>query len=301
MAMPRILLLGAQGQVGQELQILLPAVGDLVAVGKETINLAIPEQLHKVVPSIQPNIIINAAAYTAVDRAETEPGLAHLVNETAPIVLAEIAEKLGAMLVHISTDYVFDGTQSHPYTELDSTNPQGVYGRSKWLGEQGIRQTWDQHMILRTAWVYGNQGKGNFVKTMLRLGAERQELRVVEDQVGTPTWAKDIAEVIAAFIHLWSTSTPMTKTDLYGTYHFTNRGVASWYDFAVAIFAEAQSLGLPLQIENVIPIPTSEYPLPAARPAYSVLSNHKITQRLGITSFHWRTSLKKMLAETQKM
>jgi len=297
MAMPRILLLGAQGQVGQELQASLPAVGDLVAVGKETINLAIPEQLHEVVPSIQPDIIVNAAAYTAVDRAETEPDLAHLVNETAPTVLAEIAEKLGAMLVHISTDYVFDGTQSHPYTELDLPNPQGVYGRSKWLGEQGIRHTWDQHMILRTAWVYGNQGKGNFVKTMLRVGAERQEVRVVEDQVGTPTWAKDIAEAISAFIHLWSTSNPMTKTELYGTYHFTNRGVASWYDLAVAIFAEAQTLGLPLQIEQVIPIPTSEYPLPATRPAYSVLSNCKLTQRLGMTSPHWQTSLKKMLAE----
>lgn len=293
--MPRILLLGAQGQVGQELKTSLPNVGDLVAYGKETVNLAAPEQLHQIIAPVQPDVIVNAAAYTAVDRAETEPELAHLVNEKAPTLLAESAKQLGAMLVHLSTDYVFDGAQSHPYTESDPPNPQSVYGRSKWLGEQGIRQTYDQHIILRTAWVYGKQGKGNFVKTMLRLGAERQEVRVVDDQVGTPTWAKDIGAAIAALIHFWSNSDPAVKTDFYGTYHFTNRGVASWYDFAVAIFAEAQALGFPLQIEQVTPITTAEYPLPAPRPAYSVLSNRKITPILGKPAPHWRHALRQML------
>lgn len=297
MAMLRILLLGAKGQVGQELQKTLPTVGELVAVGKETVNLAVTEQFRELIVSIQPDIIVNAAAYTAVDRAETESELAHMVNGKAPTVLAEIAKQLGALLVHISTDYVFDGTQSHPYIELDSPNPQSQYGHSKWQGEQGIRQIWDQHIIVRTAWVYGAQGKGNFVKTMLRLGSERPEVRVVDNQVGTPTWAKDIGDAIASLIRHWSTADPATQAKVYGTYHFTNRGVASWYDFAVAIFAEAQALGFPLQIERVIPITTPEYPLPAPRPAYSVLSNSKITPFLGQPAPHWRQSLQQMLQE----
>ncbi|WP_299488495.1 dTDP-4-dehydrorhamnose reductase [Acaryochloris sp. IP29b_bin.137] len=297
MAMPRILLLGAKGQVGHELQKTLPTIGELVAAGKETVNLAVPEQLHEVILSVQPDIIVNAAAYTAVDRAESDAELAYIVNQKAPTVLAEIAKTLGALLVHISTDYVFDGTHSHPYTESDVPTPQSVYGHSKWQGEEGIRQTWDQHIILRTAWVYGSQGKSNFVKTMLRLGAERPEVRVVDDQIGAPTWAKDIGDAIASLIQHWSISDPATQADVYGTYHFTNRGVASWYDFAVAIFAEAQALGFPLQIERVIPISTPEYPLPAPRPAYSVLSNRKITPILGQLAPHWRQSLRHMLQE----
>lgn len=293
----RILLLGAQGQLGQELQKALPTMVELIAVGKETVNLAIPEQLHEVILPVQPDIIVNAAAYTAVDRAESEAELAHTVNQKSPTVLAEIAKTLGALLVHISTDYVFDGTQSHPYTESDSPHPQSVYGHSKWQGEEGIRHIWNQHIILRTAWVYGTQGKGNFVKTMLRLGKERSDVRVVDDQIGSPTWAKDIGDAIASLIHHWSSSDSATQAEIYGTYHFTNRGVASWYDFAVAIFAEAQSLGFPLQIERVIPITTSEYPLPAPRPAYSVLSNSKITPILGKPAPHWRQSLRQMLKE----
>ncbi|KAI9130806.1 dTDP-4-dehydrorhamnose reductase [Acaryochloris sp. CCMEE 5410] len=297
MAKSRILLLGAQGQLGQELQKTLPTMGELIAVGKEAADLAVPEQLHKAILPVQPDIIVNAAAYTAVDQAESEVELAHTVNQKAPTVLADIAKTVGALLVHISTDYVFDGTQSHPYTESDSPNPQSVYGHSKWQGEEGIRHIWNQHIILRTAWVYGTQGKGNFVKTMLRLGRERSEVRVVDDQVGAPTWAKEIGDAIATLIHHWSTSDPATQADLYGTYHFTNRGVASWYDFAVAIFAEAQALGVPLQIERVIPITTPEYPLPAPRPAYSVLSNSKITPILGKPAPHWRQSLRQMLQE----
>lgn len=295
--MPRILLLGAQGQVGQELQKTLAPLGELTAAGKETIDLSAPAQLREGIGAIQPKVIVNAAAYTAVDRAETEADLAQLVNAKAPTQLAEIAQELGALLVHISTDYVFDGTQSRPYTELDATHPQSVYGHSKYAGEQGIRQACDHHLILRTAWVYGTQGKGNFVKTMLRLGAERPEVRVVEDQVGTPTWAKDIADAIATLIRHWSSLDTAAQTPMYGTYHFTNRGVASWYDLAVAIFSEAKTLGLPLQIERILPITTPEYPLPAPRPAYSVLSNSKITPILGQPAPHWRQSLRQMLQE----
>jgi dTDP-4-dehydrorhamnose reductase len=291
----RILLLGAQGQVGQELQRFLPRVGEPLAVGRDRIDLAVPECLYDLIAPLQPEVIVNAAAYTAVDRAETEPELAYRINEQAPIRLAEIAESLGAMLVHLSTDYVFDGTQSHPYTETDSPNPQSVYGRSKWLGEQGIRQRCEQYIILRTAWVYGQYGKGNFVKTMLRLGRERSEVRVVEDQVGTPTWARDIGDTIATLLQHWSTADPRAKADLCGTYHFTNRGVASWYDFAVAIFAEAHSLGFPLTVEQITPIPTADYPVAAQRPAYSVLNNSKITQQLGQPAPHWRQPLRQLL------
>lgn len=297
--MSKILLLGADGQVGQELQHTLSEIGELVASGRETAALAVPEQLEQVVTPIQPDIIVNAAAYTAVDQAETDAELAYIVNEKTPTTLAKIAKESGAFLVHISTDYVFDGThtQSHPYTESDSANPQSIYGHSKWLGEQGTRQNCNHHIIVRTAWVYGTQGKGNFVKTMLRLGAERPEVRVVDDQIGSPTWSKEIGTAITSLIQYWSTADPATQAKVYGTYHFTNRGVASWYDFAVAIFAEAQALGFPLQIERVIPITTPEYPLPAPRPAYSVLSNSKITPILGQPAPHWRQSLRQMLQE----
>lgn len=293
--MPDILLLGCQGQVGQELQTSLQPLGRIITWNRQSLDLTDTDHIRTQILEIKPQIIVNAAAYTAVDRAETEPELAHAINAKAPTTLAEITDQLGAMLVHISTDYVFDGLQSSPYVESDQTNPQSVYGDSKWQGEQGIRQACEQHIILRTAWVYGQYGKGNFVKTMLRLGAEREELRVVDDQIGAPTWAKDIGDAIASLIRHRLTADPDQNTDFYGTYHFTNRGVASWYDLAVAIFDEAAALGLPLKVRQVIPIPTSEYPLPAPRPAYSVLSNRKITPLLGQTAPHWRQSLGQML------
>ncbi|NEQ14464.1 MAG: dTDP-4-dehydrorhamnose reductase, partial [Moorea sp. SIO3E2] len=205
---------------------------------------------------------------------------------------AEEAQNLGAILLHISTDYVFDGKKNTPYTEQDTPNPIGSYGKSKLQGEEGVQQKCDRILILRTAWVYGTRGHGNFVKTMLRLGAEREELRVVADQVGTPTWAKDIAVTITQLLQAMD-SNPM----LGGIYHFTNTGVTSWYDFAVAIFEEAKLLGFPLKLQRVVPITTPEYPTPAQRPAYSVLSNQKISQTLGSYPPHWRQSLRQMLAE----
>ncbi len=286
-----ILLIGCNGQVGTQLQETLQSCGNLKAVARPRVELAQPETLRELIRENQPEIIVNAAAYTAVDKAESEPELANTINATAPMVLAQEAEKLQACLIHISTDYVFDGKTSCPYQENDSTNPLSVYGKTKLAGEQAIRSNCSNHLILRTAWVYGTGGKSNFVKTMLRLGAQKPELRVVADQIGSPTRAKDIAQTIATLI----TKTLQTN----GTYHYTNSGVASWYDFAIAIFEEAKQLGFPLKIERVIPITTKEYPTPATRPSYSVLNCAKISAVMEPHPPHWRQSLREMLQELQ--
>ncbi len=290
--MTNILLIGTTGQVGSELNKILPDLGNLVGVDREKMDLSNPEMIRERIKQIQPDIIVNAAAYTAVDKAETEIELAEKVNGLAPQVIAEETQKLGAKLIHISTDYVFDGHKNTPYLEEDLTNPLGIYGKTKLAGEAAIRQSSANYCILRTAWVYGTYGKGNFVKTMLRLGKEREQLKVVMDQVGTPSWAKDIARAIASLIPKFS-----EQQEVKETYHFTNSGVCSWYDFAVAIFEEATKLGYALKIKEVIPITTAEYPTPAKRPAYSVLSNQKITQVLGYYPPHWRESLQEMLQE----
>ncbi|MDJ0619003.1 MAG: dTDP-4-dehydrorhamnose reductase [Calothrix sp. MO_192.B10] len=288
--MKNILLIGSNGQVGQELQQILPPYGNIIAVARPAVDLAQPDSLRDVVQKYQPQIIINAAAYTAVDKAESEPELALAINGTAPGVLASAASQLGAFLIHISTDYVFDGSHSSPYQENDTTNPLSVYGKTKLAGEQAIADVGGNYIILRTAWVYGTYGKSNFVKTMLRLAAERPEIRVVADQIGSPTWAKDIAGAIAQII-------PQLTPEISGIYHYTNSGVASWYDFALSIFEEAQQLGFPLRVERVVPITTSDYPTPAHRPGYSVLSCARIAAVLGNYPPHWRQSLRKMLAE----
>lgn len=282
--MNKILLIGAKGQVGKELKETL--TGDITALGREELDLTQKEHICQVVGSLKPDIIVNAGAYTAVDKAETEKDLAKSINAIAPKILAEVAAKIDASLIHISTDYVFDGTKNKPYLEEDETNPLGIYGQTKLAGEEAIKQSGAEHIILRTAWVYGTYGKSNFVKTMLRLGKEREELRVVSDQIGSPTRAKDIAVAIDTLIkaNKWES-----------IYHFTNSGVASWYDFSVAIFDEAKKLGFPLKIKQVVPINTSEYPTPAKRPAYSVLSAKKISQVLGNHPPYWRESLRKML------
>lgn len=288
--MKKILLIGSNGQLGQELQITLAPVGDIIGVGRDKLDLTEPEKIRQLIQETDPNIIVNAAAYTAVDKAESETELAYAVNEIAPKIMAQESQKLGATLLHVSTDYVFDGTKGIPLTEEDATNPLGVYGNSKLAGEQAIQDNCDQYIILRTAWVYGSYGKSNFVKTMLRLGGEREQLRVVADQVGSPTWAKDIADAITELVKLPSKAETVI-------YHFTNSGVASWYDFARAIFEEAQSIGFPLKIEEVVPITTSEYPTPAKRPPYSVLSHQKIRTLLGNYPPYWRDSLKQMLSQ----
>ena len=285
-----ILLIGCNGQVGKELQQILPSSGNIISLARPTVDLAQPDTLCSVIRSNQPQIIINAAAYTAVDKAESEPELASAINAIAPLIIAQESQKLGAFLIHISTDYVFDGNGYRPYLETDATNPLSVYGKTKLAGEEAIRETCAHHLILRTAWVYGTFGKNNFVKTMLRLGAERQELRVVADQIGNPTWAQDIATVIAQMI-------PQLTPEISDTYHYTNSGVASWYDFAVAIFEEAQQLGFPLKVERIVPITTAEYPTPARRPAYSVLACRKISAILETYPPHWRERLRQMLTD----
>ncbi len=288
--MKPILVIGSTGQLGQELQQTISPYGKAIAVGRDRIDLAQPDNLRQLLKEIQPQLIVNAAAYTAVDKAESEPELATATNTTAPGILAEVAQQLGTFLIHISTDYVFDGRQSHPYRETDTTNPLGVYGQTKLAGEQAVRQNCEHHLILRTAWVYGSYGKSNFVKTMLRLGGEREEIRVVADQIGSPTWARDLAQAIAHLI-------PQLTPEIAGTYHYTNSGVASWYDFAQAIFEEAKQLSFPLKVQRVIPITTADYPTPAQRPAYSVLACERISKVLGTPPPHWRLALRQMLAE----
>ena len=295
--MNKILVTGITGQVGQELQQTLKDVGEIVGVTRQQLDLSQPDQIRAAIAEIKPNIIVNAAAYTAVDKAEKEVDLAMAINATAPKVMAEAAQNIGATMVQISTDYVFDGQHHRPYTETEPTNPLGIYGKSKWLGEVAVQENCVRHIILRTAWVYGARGHGNFVKTMLRLGGSKERLSVVADQIGSPTWSYDIAWGISKLI----SQPDFNSANSTGIYHFTNSGVASWYDFAVAIFAEARQLGFPLKIQQVTPITTAEYPTPAQRPAYSVLQNQKIAQKLGGYAPHWRESLQKMLIQWQSL
>lgn len=311
--MSRILLVGAGGQVGQELRSHLSPLGEVVNCDRHSLDLTQADAIVQTVAAVCPDLIVNAAAYTAVDKAESEAAIAHAINETAPRILAEQAIAHSISLIHLSTDYVFDGQKNTPYLESDAVNPLGAYGASKLAGEAAVQQVWGVAapspqsgcIILRTAWVYGSAGKANFVKTMLRLGAEREEIRVVADQVGSPTWARDLAGAIAGFsvrcLNLASPSLAQLEAQVsppvWGIYHYTNSGVASWYDFAVAIFEEAQALGFPLKVQRVVPITTADYPTPARRPAYSVLSTQKTTALLGNLPPHWRVSLRQMLTE----
>lgn len=287
--MTKILLTGKNGQLGQELQPLLTAMGEVISLGRDDLNLTNTDKISNFLQQYQPDLIINAAAYTAVDKAESEPKIAHAVNETAPKIMAQWANKFGARLFHFSTDYVFDGTKNKPYREEDTPHPLGVYGESKLAGEEAIKANCNDYIILRTAWVYGVYGKGNFVKTMLRLGKEREQLNVVSDQMGSPTWTYNIAQASVELI------SKLPASPLQEIYHFTNSGVASWYDFAIAIFEEAKGLKFPLKINRVFPIPTTEYPTPAKRPPYSVLSGEKIAKILSTPPPQWRVSLRAML------
>lgn len=294
--MRRILLTAKTGQLGQELQRTLAPLGEVIGVDRKTMDLSQPDTIRHVIGELKPDLIVNAAAYTAVDKAESEPELAKAINTIAPTIMAEEAVRIGSVLIHISTDYVFDGRKNTPYTEQDEPNPLCVYGQSKLAGEEGIRQTGTCHTILRTAWVYGTYGKSNFVKTMLRLFAEREEVRVVADQIGTPTWAKDLAWSIATLVSQIADQ-QLSESPINGTYHFTNSGVASWYDFAMAIFEEARQVGFPLKVQRIVPIATAEYPTPAKRPAYSVLSCQKIAEVLETHPSYWREALRQMLVE----
>nr|WP_221230918.1 dTDP-4-dehydrorhamnose reductase [Sphingobium subterraneum] len=274
---------GANGQVGRALQATAPAGADIVALGSGELDIGDAEAVAEQVAELRPDVILNAAAYTAVDKAETEADGAMRINGAAPGYLADSARSVGAKLVHISTDFVFDGSSSSPYPVDAPVNPLGIYGQSKLAGEQAAGT---DALVVRTAWVYGNTG-ANFVRTMLRLMAERDEVRVVADQIGTPTSAVSLAGA------LWQLHTAGAS----GLFHYTDSGAASWYDFAVAIQEEAFALGLLKRTVPVIPIATSDYPTPARRPAYSVLDKSRTIGVLGLPAPHWRANLRLVLEE----
>lgn len=286
----RILLTGKNGQVGWELRRTLATLGEVTALGSTELDLADAAALRAAVREIRPDIIVNAAAYTAVDKAESEPDRAYAVNGIAPGLLAEEAARQGALLVHYSTDYVFDGTKADPYLETDLTGPLGVYGASKLAGEEAVRSAAGRHLIFRTSWVYGGRGK-NFLRTILRLAAERAELNVVDDQFDAPTWSRAIAEASAQALAVLACH-PAPES-LWGTYHLSCAGRTSWHGFTRAILDTAALPRLP----RLEAIPTADYPLPAKRPANSMLSNAKLAQAFGIALPDWRNALALCLEE----
>ncbi|AQT49378.1 MULTISPECIES: dTDP-4-dehydrorhamnose reductase [Burkholderia cepacia complex] len=290
---PTILVTGVNGQVGFELLRSLQGLGRVVACDRSMLDLSDLDRVRSVVRELKPSIIVNPAAYTAVDKAETDVDAARRLNAEVPRAFAEEAARLGAALVHYSTDYVFDGTKEGAYVETDATNPQNVYGLTKLEGEQAIAATGCAHLILRTSWVYGRRGK-NFLLTMLKLGSERPELRVVADQVGAPTWSKTIATATA---HIVAQALAADDADWWaqrsGVYHFTSAGATSWHGFAEAIFAQAMGERAP----RVLPIPASDYPVPAKRPSNSRLSHDKLTEAFGLRLPDWADALTLCLSE----
>lgn len=290
--MSRILLAGKNGQVGWELQRTLATLGNVIALDRHDMDLANPDSIRRAVRDHKPNLIVNAAAYTAVDKAEEEPDLAMANNGTAPGILAEEAKRLGAALIHYSTDYVFDGNKNVPYSEDDAPNPLNVYGKTKLAGELAIQAVGAPHLIFRTSWVYGVRGK-NFFMTILRLAKERNELRVVNDQIGAPTWSCMIAEATAqilAQIHSRPASFPQLFKDISGIYHLTAGGQTSWFGFAKAILTHCYSSAA--SVPRLTPIGTEEYPTPAKRPKNSVLSNAKLNHKFGLIMPDWEISLR---------
>ncbi|WP_446745087.1 dTDP-4-dehydrorhamnose reductase [Silvibacterium acidisoli] len=287
MKLGRVLILGAQGQLGVELQREFADYADVVAMGREGCDLSRPETIPGAIAESEPEIILNAAAYTAVDRAESEPDLANRVNGEAPGVLAEEAKRRNALLVHYSTDYVFDGTKQGTWVESDKTNPLNVYGASKLLGEQNIAASGARHLIFRTSWVYSPHGQ-NFLRTMLRLGAERDQLRIVDNQFGAPTTALALARATRQVLeHPWSPKHA-------GIYHMTCGGETSWCGFAKAIF-EKSAPPTGKSWPAVTGIPDTEYPTPARRPENSRLSNDRLKRSFGVELPSWRIALEETL------
>lgn len=287
----KVVIVGAGGQLGRELARSAPAGVSCLALPRSELDIGDRDAVTHCLGELAPAQVINAAAYTAVDRAESEPALAWRINAEGAEHLAGACAQIGARLLHVSTDFVFDGEASHPYPPGASTAPLGEYGRSKLAGEEAVLQALPGALVMRTAWVYSAFG-GNFVKTMLRLMREREELAVVDDQVGTPTWARGLAEA------LWVAA---ARPQLAGIYHWTDAGVSSWYDFAVAISEEGHATGLLERPVTVRPIPASDYPTPARRPAYSVLDKRQSWRDLGVAGVHWRQQLRAMLADLKEL
>ena len=306
---PAILLIGTNGQVGRELNLMLPRIGDVTPLDRQRLDLTQPEEIRRAIRTFHPTIIVNAAAYTAVDKAESEETLARAINAEAPAVMAEEAKKIGASLIHFSTDYVFDGTKTFPYDEDDPANPQNVYGRTKLEGERAIQASGATHLIFRTSWVYATEGK-NFLLTILRLATQREELKIVRDQVGAPTLNREIARATTKILtQVCDTEGgPHSLADVSGIYHLTAGGVTTWFDFTNTILDEAAKTppacrwfaaatnGLPLITRRVFPITANEYPTPARRPAYSVLSNARLSRTFSLQLPDWQEQLHSVFA-----
>lgn len=288
-----ILLLGKGGQVGWELQRALAPLGHITAHDVDTANFTQPDQVAAIVRAVQPQVIVNAAAHTAVDKAESEPDVARLINAATPGAIAKEAAQLNALLVHYSTDYVFDGSGHAPRDENAPTAPLSVYGQTKLEGEQQIIASGCRHLILRTSWVYAARG-GNFAKTMLRLAAERDQLKVINDQIGSPTGADLLADVTAHAVRA-----AHGNPALAGLYHLVADGETSWYDYARYVIEWARKHGQAVRVqpEEILPVPTTEYPTPAKRPLNSRLTTTKLKQAFGLQLPHWQQGVERMLIE----
>ncbi|MDG9925369.1 MULTISPECIES: dTDP-4-dehydrorhamnose reductase [unclassified Pseudomonas] len=296
--MRKILLLGSNGQVGWELQRSLAPLGNLLACDRQQADLGDLPHLEQLIRREQPDIIVNAGAYTAVDKAESEIALARRINAEAPSALAKLALELGIWLVHYSTDYVFDGSGNTPNSEDSPTLPLSIYGKTKLEGEQAIRDSGCNHLIFRTSWAYAARGS-NFARTMLRLAQEKNELRVIADQYGAPTSAELIADVTAlALQRLAQDSEQSARAS--GTYHLVASGETNWHQYAQFVIAEASRLGLKLRTnsERIIPISTNEFPLPAKRPSNSRLNNSKLQRTFDLVMPNWEYHVKRMVQET---
>lgn len=292
----KILLTGKNGQVGFELQRALAPLGEIAAVDHQECDLSNPDALRLLIADLKPQVIINPAAYTAVDKAESEPALAHAVNAVAPGILGEEAARCGALVIHYSTDYVFDGSKEGAYREDDTPNPQSVYGQSKLAGEQALQASGADHLIFRTSWVFGAHG-GNFAKTMLRLAAERDRLNIVADQFGAPTSAALLADVTAQILGQYQRQ---GRADFpFGLYHLVASGCTTWHEYAQTVIRAAQAAGRPLKLsaDDVQPIATRDYPLPAPRPANSRLDTGKLRQTFGLELPAWQDGLAHVLQQ----
>jgi dTDP-4-dehydrorhamnose reductase len=293
----KILLFGKNGQVGWELQRSLAPLGELVALGADSQDLCGDftdlDGIAQTVRAIVPDVIVNAAAYTAVDKAESEPELSHTINALAPGLLAQEAQRSGAWLIHYSTDYVFDGSGDKPWLETDPVAPLSVYGKSKLEGEEAIRASGCRHLIFRTSWVYAARG-GNFAKTMLRLAAERDQLTVINDQIGAPTGADLLADITAHAIRV-----ALQRPEISGVYHLAANGQTTWHDYARYVIEFARQAGINIKVapEAIQPVPTSAFPLPAPRPKNSRLDTCKLQNTFGLNLPHWQSGITRMLTE----
>jgi dTDP-4-dehydrorhamnose reductase len=291
----RIIITGKDGQLGFELCRAMTPLGQTVALGRAEMDLAKPEQVVGVIRDLRPDLIVNAAAYTQVDHAEDEGAVAQAINARAPEILAEEAKRIGARLIHYSTDYVFDGLKRHPYEESDATCPINRYGQSKLAGEQAIVAVGGSHLILRTSWIYGARGK-NFMLTILSLAKQRKELRIVNDQFGVPNWSRAIAETTRRIVAKWNSRSHESVAEVSGIFHLSAVGETNWFEFARAIVKEHRRIGGKqagdrLALERIVPIVSSDYPTAATRPGYSVLSGLKLSRVFAVESGDWRDHL----------